>query len=1048
MSFSQAILFASGVFLFFSSGWCLETSHQAPDDFLNAWLEGNISFSGSNRVQIGSAFPSSSTPAPSPMLHPRASLLPFELSVPRSDASYGTIAWKDLYILKPGPQQDRLDVFLHRAGKWTHAGSLPNAEIADTSWYEGTLFVLMRPRSALPTSTHLYRVAVSPSGSIAQPELAALAPAGVQAEQIGVTREGLFITARIAGENSRRLYHLRGLEDSSPGWSDCGMIPAGQDIPWHLLAIGSHLFLAHPGTRTVQVCRKPRTGDPGEWISEILPGGEWQDSLKKYVSIFSRHEPEHACLVHEFHLPPGSFLQGLRLSGDPENLPPIRWRLAKTGDSIYSDWSDFALEDYIPVQDHGEVLQYQLVEPRSGEPAGLQRVSLLWTQGGGRRRDGPSESNPSSLNKPFADSLQQSRPGLLLPPSGSGSGQDPAETSPGENSATPDPQAADSHSQGEGPLHNPSEMAAATGRNEDAFDLPASPQNSLPDSGSKPEGELESPQSEPETGCDTHSTDGISDRGPNPGGNAAPAPQPVHSPPGLLPDSEPSPADSLPENGDTGHSINAPEDSLPEAASDEGSSAQSMDTPAISPDAGQETSLRPIQNGEAASSIEAGNPQISKDGTHQTRFGSSTPGDILHQGWEALASVPLFATEVIHSTTAQGASLGIKAGGVFVPSLKSLLPFLLPLLVLLILTVLYHSARSQAHRTIEPFHLTMNPAAWERERKSQSESENRRAFQSVPKTPESEPAMLALPALRTHFSPDSSKVAAWRVAEPLPEPMAPAAAFYRQGQVILVGTNGTLCQARLRADGSLCPWGIRLGHLPAGGNQKNIAVLENAIALLSHGKLYAAPLKPDGIGDWKAIGSAPKGMEEAAVVGSGDQIYFLGSRKRGRALPTVQSARLLPDGKLGKANPQPPLPECVTGGGLATARNRIYWLGGLFSQGPSQCVYSAKIDSGDLAEWRKEADLPWPVTSPMVTTDGLRIWVAGRSPGLSGTEVACGFLDSEGHPSGWWRIDDQIPAALFDGSFTFAGGHLLALGGWLDPEKKHQSAQVFALSTL
>ncbi len=207
-------------------------------------------------------------------------------------------------------------------------------------------------------------------------------------------------------------------------------------------------------------------------------------------------------------------------------------------------------------------------------------------------------------------------------------------------------------------------------------------------------------------------------------------------------------------------------------------------------------------------------------------------------------------------------------------------------------------------------------------------------------------------------------------------------------------------------------------------------------------------MKPDGIGDWKAIGSAPKGMEEAAVVGSGDQIYFLGSRKRGRALPTVQSARLLPDGKLGKANPQPPLPECVTGGGLATARNRIYWLGGLSSQGPSQCVYSAKIDSGDLAEWRKEPDLPWPVTSPMVTTDGLRIWVAGRSPGLPGTEVACGFLDSEGHPSGWWRIDDRIPAALFDGSFTFAGGHLLALGGWLDPERKHQSAQVFALSTL
>jgi hypothetical protein len=335
----------------------------------------------------------------------------------------------------------------------------------------------------------------------------------------------------------------------------------------------------------------------------------------------------------------------------------------------------------------------------------------------------------------------------------------------------------------------------------------------------------------------------------------------------------------------------------------------------------------------------------------------------------------------------------------------------------------------------------LHPDTWERKKIEETSRENRLAVESVLEaTEESTQGLKTLTQSETFPRLDGKIV--WQVAEPLPAPISPAAAFYRNGQVFVADPQGTICSARISSDGALCPWGVQMGRLPKGSSACGIAALDHLLVSHSKDRLHVAGIDEDGVGEWHEVGRVPGISGRPALAGKGDRLYLAGGAGERGNLPLVRSIDFDGKGRALRIEAQSPLPKGISDGSLAVGENRIYWVGGREDSTWTGVVFSARVAAnGDLREWVEEPALPVGLRKPTLQIWDDTLWVVGG--GHLRNRVFAAPFTASGRIGEWSEIESDLPEPLEGGACLRAGGRFLLLGGRTTQGAAHPNREVY-----
>ncbi len=1136
-----------------------EFVHRAPDDFLKSWVEGPIRLGEQRELTLG--LPNES----SMLLHRHTRLVPVGEAMSASQLSTGVEAWRDYYTIQPRTDGAGLQVSLFRDDSWKEVGRLPECILSDSEWFDGALYFLMRPSKALPTSTHLYRSQVTPSGTITPPVLTALAPPGMILEKFAVTRDGLFGVGRFAGDERRRLLNLRGLDTHTPGWSDCGEVEIPQTTLWDITSRGNHLVLCSPLLRDIEFCGVPGLGQVACWERRRLDQGPWHEMLARAMDRIEASAGISPRIIHQFSLPQPANVVGVRMGVTGQTSPRLRWRLANAATEVYGDWSKFTMEEYVPVGEPAQFVQYEIRSPEGESSVSINEVILVLgeslgasesigdvsgkgnqTLANARERGIPiqvgnlTRTTAYPVNSPEKGRLSASRkesdnPGERIsgrmtiereplpademePVSGSiqdwagmeSPGAEPAsapdsrdriderESSVSENHADPESQQLHgepnfTRSQGESkapermtvdaesPIREengivrslPQQRRESTGapgtaaanQNESIQQLASSPTSFArpgnSDSGSGTDS-VDNGEGGAERGETGPSGESAGDEG-NPAGGSGPSGVSASGEESgeSGPQGHPAPRESTGTGGPSGSSAPAGDGAGGGNSSGQGQKAQ--DVPATmtepsSPESPEQDNLtRGVLASAKATSGQAGDADKTGHGHNSVGTSSIDPDSNTTRPSKDTSfhskdgSTLVKGTPVpFHSGTASIANSNIKPFHIktgdpqknpsTAPSFlgKIAANFLIPLLLGLMLTLLavlaFQELRGQRQPVISPFlRLAVSPMGWEEQKQAETAHANQLAAESTlqPDSPNQALHISTLPML-----PDREKgKVEWRVAEPLPRPMAPATAFYHHGAVYVVDSHGTICHARLRADGSLCPWGVRVGRLPSRSVKGVVAFADPFIVCISGGEVNIARIDGENLGEWRLAGKLDCLREVTAAVGMGNRLFCVGGGSKGNPFPTVRSIVIDNQGNLGEIQCHPPLPMGVSEGTLVASTNSLYWLGGMCQRKVSRKVFSARVGPDDqIDEWKTEPDLPWGQRHPTVESWGGALWVVLNKPMGEESVVYKGEINKTGGITSWKTSGRHFREQVHAASLSFVGGRFLLVGGWMKSE--------------
>lgn len=1082
------------------------------------------------------------------------------------------------------------------------------AVLADSEWFEGSLLILMKPGNAPPTAMHLYRIRTKPSGEMGGPELYALAPPGQVLTQIARIEGRFFAASRIAGEDRLHLLELKQLGAQQGGWSDFGPLPAALSPGWGMVASGESLALLSPASRQAYHTHAPRINETGEWIRTPLNGGDWGDAARAFLGRIGSARDDSALVFNEFYLPETASLESLTVRFEGEGASSLRYRIAKSPDDWFEDWSDPVPADRLHRIDRpGRVVQYQLVHEPDSPPAKVIEVKLDWslqesptenrwhvsssnlrleahdveslfrrhwrswnrkthteegvagraamvvgTGGSSSSPDGEGDEGKAPSHNPHtgvdslaaivAEQVDEKDPEFNAPiPRGNDPRVDSEFEKEGESDTSPNPNAEMSdpganQQENRGPSNDDSMTAAHS------TPLSGSAKRNAPEpnSDSPPFPTSVEPSPDPNRGAPSHAQtspgEAVSKTGSSLPQRSSPAASSPHSP---SPGAESSPGPQDPRGGqsvpadfgsDSGSASGgnlqakaAPSEESNKSEGPEGDNEASK--PIFGGDADpNDPSANPAQGGnsiespgsaagsggmsssnnrdnqilgssgeaggrEGASSAEAPgessplgppapvekNPDIGgpiDSGVAETRkTGSGSPvtgaeesqemgsggrgskldptnrlNDVLarllpeksmDEAGRGVVGAPALGTVGSRLTPNRGNSSNAPFHSTSIHRLFADHPFILVALLwplLFLLTELIRRLLRNRGWGIDSAPPFLQPSEvslidWERARREEETAESNRdsARSAAGPNPRADLALIA--ADLPNEPPPTARID-WTVADPLPQPMASAGAFYRNGQVYVVDPHGTVCSARINADGSLRPWYVRMGHLPAQVGTGGVAVLQDRVVCQIGTKLYTAEIDDSGIGPWQEAGSLDGLTGKTTLVGSGDRILFIGGQGEEGKLPLVRSARIGIEGRIEDLENHPALPIGLRESGCAIEGGRVYLAGGRSGNQVSSLVLSAPLDaSGRPGAWRVEAEMPEAMRRPTLQAWKGNLWVVGGRDGRSTKIVLAGRLGSDGVLQGWQRLETDLPEPVTEGAAARAGGRLLLLGG-------------------
>jgi hypothetical protein len=360
------------------------------------------------------------------------------------------------------------------------------------------------------------------------------------------------------------------------------------------------------------------------------------------------------------------------------------------------------------------------------------------------------------------------------------------------------------------------------------------------------------------------------------------------------------------------------------------------------------------------------------------------------------------------------------------------------LLILLLLALLLLAAYLSAPKREEaparaPLWQAFSPdataQAWELGRRKAVEEENRVAAGSFTRasmaTPERRVVFPALPA----EVPEGRKIA-WRVATPLPRPVTPATAFYHRGTVYVADPHGTLCASRVRTDGSLTPWGVRMGRLPEGKRFAGVVALKDCLAALVDGCLHTATLEPTGVGDWKAVAQWEEVQGPVTLASRGNCLYLIGGGGQSGRIPTVRSVELGRHGHPRGLRAHAPFPAMIENFSAVATEKSLCVVGGESGSGASARVFVARLDSqGNPGDWTPGPSLPAACKRPVLQYWQGAIWAVVATGRTGKARVFRAEVGREGNLKDWTLEGDNLPERVEDGSLLHAGGRFFLLGG-------------------
>ncbi len=1179
--FISLVLFIA---LHVSTSLATDYIHRAPDDFLRSWVEGPIRLGAQNDLTLG-------IPDESSLLRLRHTrLIPATEVSSANQPSSSIEAWRDYYTIQPRTDTPGFLVSLFRDGAWKEVGKLPDSVLSDSEWFDGALYFLMRPSKSLPTSTHLYRSQVTPSGTITPPALVVLAPAGMVLEKFAVTRDGLYGVARGVGDERRVLLNLRGLDSHSPGWSECGEVRIPSDKEWDITSRGSHLVLCSPSYRDIEICGTPREGEAARWEHKRLDQGPWQEVLSRTIDSLEANAGISPRIIHQFSLPQTAEVAGVRMGWMGQTPPRLRWRVANAATEVYSDWSGFAKDAYVPIGEPAQYVQYEIRPPADDSPVGINEVALVlgqplgtpdsvnetlknnklslaktlssedptqakiptldgsfqmsslevaqsaaskegssqkerWISGGASSQTGPIPTDEvGPANNGNGDATQTVDSSVttkaITPASGissgaserNASGTNPISEGPqilgetdlndGSSEGNPQPideTVADSDSsngqmEGNSGIEPESDFYPAlqktsgteTGETAQPFassaDQVAQSGRLTADSGTELAGkggdESESGESGPTGGSAPEDSDGEN----GPSGTSADGEAAGEN----GPSGESVPGDAMGERGPEGDSVTGDPTGTDGQAGD---SAEADDNTSGTnssqkgEEAGNEISMAddsshqsaPVpSDAENVSSSPAQNA-IDQAGEGDESGKSQKAGEVTSFQEDSKSSMP-FRDESGHSSSGVSIAKGVSGSSLLgaasnsrshvsplrpkTGSQKKVIPnaptfiekvaanLLIPSLLALVMAILAASAlqelRGRKQSGLPPYlQSSLSPRGWEEQKRVEISHANQLAATST-LVPGSTNQALAIPALPVLPEREKGKIE-WHAAEPLPRPMAPATAFYHHGAVYVVDPHGTICQARLRADGSLCPWGVRVGRLPSRSAKGVAAFVDPHIVCISGDEISVARIDGENIGEWRLAGRVEGLREVTAAVGMGNRLFFVGGGSKGNPFPTVRSVEIDSHGRLGKVCCHPPLPLGVTDGTLVAGENCLYWIGGMCQHKVSRKVFSAHLGMDlQFEEWRVEADLPWGQRHPTAEAWGGALWIVLNKPMGDESVVFKGERNGNGAVKHWEATGQQFPEPVHAASLPFVAGRFFLLGGWMKAEGSVPRTEVLA----
>lgn len=178
-----------------------------------------------------------------------------------------------------------------------------------------------------------------------------------------------------------------------------------------------------------------------------------------------------------------------------------------------------------------------------------------------------------------------------------------------------------------------------------------------------------------------------------------------------------------------------------------------------------------------------------------------------------------------------------------------------------------------------------------------------------------------------------------------------------------------------------------------------------------------------------ANNSLPQTRYWGSLAQKGNRVYILGGASlsaSGVYVDTSYSSTIQTDGTLSDWQTFAPLPQKLGLGAAAIVGDRIYFAGGFNSDGRSQKVYSAPINSdGSLGTWIDAGNLPVPQEGfSMIEHNGHLIMIGGANS----SAVYKTTPDANGIIPGW-ESTTSFPTPIYRASAIKVGTTLLVIGG-------------------
>ena len=1173
MSRSWCAWVLSGLLAVNSPSFGYQESHQDPHHFAAGVLDGKLEIETEGGIELGSGR----------FHHHPKTQISDELRSPSFAGFLGIPATRFEGTGQPGL---RMPVVAGLGQDQFHFVPPKTSELFDSEWFEGNLHVLLRPKTGSPTSSHLYRMKMKPNGEIGGPELYALAPPGHILSRIAKIENRMFAVSRLAGEPHYRLLELRTLNSRTGGWIDFGPAPVNEYSVWDLTSSGETLLLLSPQSRQVIHSGIPSPNKFNFWERTTLGGGSWVSAISQLLESLESNRDDSAVVTNEFSLPHQGGLETLSLEILGSRTPKLRYRVAQAQDEWFSDWTQPVTGRLFPLDQPGQVIQYQLIQEAAAKPVTVSEVNLNW-----HLQDSPpnkrwhfSQSQPLKKQSRIDELFRKNWKAWHSPSSPSNSwvakagavtgkvGSQTAsltpstggqETKPEDADAVTSPfleaksetQASDSRTNDEmeeglsdqgaedtlvqsslvprdddrgntlqddsqtdstltsalpgespeedaphhvskqpqespdGEMHSgsgeegPSSLAAGVRSGIEESRDPMNPGHSTPDpagkilamnsarpSGNGGGGGLEEGGRSNSSGSPSRG-DGLSPEFDSGVGNEEEEDPSLTGSPQMTRSQNSSPEKNKPNTEEGGQA------DKPESGSGLQNTAQSTTPPdAAMAKAGNEATPVETSLGDGAPDGAAGpEDQTSSAGVPKNAQSLTPPLEESPRHKNSRRVGPVASQEEMNgglsdrseyraeqvlarllpdrfgprgNPIATGGSLNRSQEGSdnessFLGSVSQLIkrwvtdhPALLVWILwalLLLLTELVHrllKKRGWNADSPPPFlqPSEVNLIDWERARQEQTAAQNRISAKSVSKGnpgEELEPVAVELPN-----QPEPTSKVDWTVADPLPQPMASASAFYRNGQVYVVDPHGTICSARINADGSLKPWYVRMGHLPAQAGAGSVAVLEDHVVCQVGPNLYSAVVDERGIGSWVDSGRVEGLTGKTTMFGNGNRIYFVGGHGEQGKLPLVRSAIISVEAGISDLIDHPALPVGIREAGCAVEGGRLYLVGGRSGNQISSLVLSAPIDKrGCPGVWRMEAEMPSSMRRPIVQSWKGSLWVIGGGNGQSTKTIVTGKIGRDGIIQGWQKVPSDLPEPVTEGTATRAGGRFLLMGG-------------------